>query len=198
MIIWINGAFGAGKTQTAFELHRRIPNSFVYDPENVGYFIRSNLPKSIQTSDFQDYEMWRQFNYAMIAYMDQKYEGTLIMPMTIVNPQYFQEIIGELRQQGVQIHHFALMASEETLIRRLRSRGDGKNSWPAQQIDRCLLGLSKDVFRHHIQTDHMTIEAVAEKIAARSGITLLPDPSGKMMKKIKRAITQWKHIRFFS
>lgn len=24
MIIWINGAFGSGKTQTAFELNRRI------------------------------------------------------------------------------------------------------------------------------------------------------------------------------
>lgn len=37
MIFWVNGAFGAGKTQTSYELHRRIPNSFVYDPENVGF-----------------------------------------------------------------------------------------------------------------------------------------------------------------
>ena len=40
MIIWINGAFGSGKTQTAFELHRRIPNLYVYDPENIGSFIK--------------------------------------------------------------------------------------------------------------------------------------------------------------
>ncbi|MBQ9717880.1 MAG: tunicamycin resistance protein, partial [Clostridia bacterium] len=38
MILWINGTFGSGKTQTAAELHRRIPDSFVYDPENVGYW----------------------------------------------------------------------------------------------------------------------------------------------------------------
>ena len=36
MVIWLNGAFGAGKTQTAYELHRRLPDSFVYDPENAG------------------------------------------------------------------------------------------------------------------------------------------------------------------
>ncbi|HBD65376.1 MAG TPA: tunicamycin resistance protein, partial [Clostridiales bacterium] len=44
MIIWINGAFGSGKTQTANELHRRIKNSYVYDPENIGFFIRDNIP----------------------------------------------------------------------------------------------------------------------------------------------------------
>lgn len=44
MIIWLNGAFGAGKTQTAYELRRRLPGSYVYDPENAGFFIRDNLP----------------------------------------------------------------------------------------------------------------------------------------------------------
>ena len=40
-LIWINGAFGSGKTQTAYELNARISDSFVYDPENMGYFIYS-------------------------------------------------------------------------------------------------------------------------------------------------------------
>lgn len=55
MIIWLNGAFGSGKTTCAFELNRRLPNSFVYDPENIGYFIRNNTPKEIQRFDFQDH-----------------------------------------------------------------------------------------------------------------------------------------------
>ena len=38
MIIWINGAFGSGKTQVAHELKRRLENSFIYDPEQIGYF----------------------------------------------------------------------------------------------------------------------------------------------------------------
>ena len=32
MIIWLNGAFGAGKTQTAWELRRRMADAYVYDP----------------------------------------------------------------------------------------------------------------------------------------------------------------------
>lgn len=67
MIIWINGAFGSGKTTTAYELHRRLDNSFVYDPENVGYFIRKNSPESFSKGDFQDIELWRKMNYELIS-----------------------------------------------------------------------------------------------------------------------------------
>ena len=57
MIIWLNGAFGAGKTQTAYELRRRLPGSYVYDPENAGFFIRDNLPPGLGLDDFQDFPM---------------------------------------------------------------------------------------------------------------------------------------------
>lgn len=36
MIVWINGAFGAGKTTLVAELHSRWPDALVYDPEQVG------------------------------------------------------------------------------------------------------------------------------------------------------------------
>jgi len=199
MIIWINGAFGAGKTQTAFELHRRIKNSFVYDPENLGFFISKNIPSSLKKKgDFQDYEVWRELNYSLIKYIEVNFDGVLIIPMTIVNPKYFNEIVGYLRNQGVIVKHFALMASKETLLKRLRSRGDGTNSWPAQQIDRCLEGLSNEDFQSHINTENMTIDDVVEKIAFMSNINLLPDNMGRLEKRVNRIITQIKHIRLFS
>lgn len=86
MIIWLNGAFGSGKTTNAFELKRRLPNSFVYDPENIGYFIRENIPKELHESNFQDHEQWRIFNYEMLKYISNTYEGTVIVPMTIFHP----------------------------------------------------------------------------------------------------------------
>ena len=39
MIIWINGAFGAGKTALAEELHRRLPDAVLYNPEDVGLML---------------------------------------------------------------------------------------------------------------------------------------------------------------
>ncbi|MBU5593509.1 AAA family ATPase [Clostridium sp. MSJ-4] len=199
MIIWINGAFGAGKTQTAFELHRRIENSFVYDPENLGSFISKNIPSSIKKKgDFQDYEVWRELNFSLIKYIEDKYDGVLIIPMTIVNPKYFNEIVGSLKSHGITVKHYALMASKETLLKRLKSRGDGANSWGAQQIDRCLEGLAKEVFQSHIDTEDMSIDEVVEKIAIMSNIKLLPDDRGRLKKKIHRIKTQLKQIKPFS
>ena len=39
VIIWVNGGFGAGKTTLAQELHRRLPDAVVYDPEEVGIML---------------------------------------------------------------------------------------------------------------------------------------------------------------
>lgn len=174
MIIWINGAFGSGKTQTAFELQRRIPNSYVYDLENAGYFIRDHVPLDAKRDDFQDYPMWREFNYSMLKYLDQESDQLILAPMTITSVDYFDEIVGGLRQDGVVIQHFTLCASQEVLLRRLRSRGEGSNSWAARQIDRCIHGLSNEVFQHHIDTDHLSIDQVVETIAALAEVELLP------------------------
>lgn len=197
MIIWVNGAFGAGKTQTAHELQRRIPHSFIYDPENAGYFIRKNIPAEMAKSDFQDFPLWRETNYGMIKSIHEEYDGILIIPMTIVSPLYFDEIVGRLRRDGIPVHHFALCATKETLLKRLRSRGEGERSWAARQIDRCTEGLSQPVFDRHMQTDTMTIPEVAETIANAAGIQLLPDRRGKLRRMYDKVMTQIRHIRFF-
>ncbi|MCM0650274.1 AAA family ATPase [Clostridium swellfunianum] len=199
MIIWINGAFGSGKTQTAFELQRRTENSYVYDPENLGFFISKNMPSSIKNKeDFQDYEVWRELNFSLIKYIEEKYEGILIIPMTVVNPKYFNEIVGYLRNQEIIVKHYTLMASKATLLKRLKRRGDRDNSWGAQQIDRCLENLTSEVFQTHINTENMSIDEVVEKVAEMSNIKLLPDEMGKFKKNLFRIKTQLKHVRLFS
>ncbi len=58
MLVWINGAFGAGKTQTAHELHRRVSGSMVADPELWGFALHEMLPPAAR-GDFQDLAQWR-------------------------------------------------------------------------------------------------------------------------------------------
>ncbi|MDF2718351.1 MAG: ATP-binding tunicamycin resistance protein [Paenibacillus sp.] len=198
MIIWINGAFGSGKTQTAYELHRRIADSYVYDPERIGFFLNKNIPKQIRKCDFQDYTLWRQFNYTLLKQIAAEYDGVIIVPMTVVIPRVFDEIVGRLRDDGLPVRHFVLGASRETLLKRLRSRGDFKSSWGARHIDRCMEGLADAVFLPHLITDTLSVEQVAEQIAQRCGIELVPDSSGRWSKKIKRVVTQLKHIRYFT
>jgi RNase adaptor protein for sRNA GlmZ degradation len=195
MIIWINGAFGSGKTQTAFELQRRLTGAFVYDPENAGYFIRDNIPKGLELYDFQDFIMWREFNYSMLKYITNKHDGIIIVPMTITNPQYFEEIIGKLQKDGFIIKHFVLGASKSTILRRLKSRFEGENSWPAQQIDRCIEAFSTELFKQYIDTENLSIQEVVEKIGELSKIELLPDNRSKFKRLSHRLLTQISHIR---
>ncbi|MFD2116880.1 AAA family ATPase [Paenibacillus yanchengensis] len=197
MIVWINGAFGSGKTQTAHELHRRVPESFIFDPEVTGFYIRKQMPRTLQTKDFQDNVLWRDINYQLLKEIMAQSNSTIIVPMTVVHPPYFEEIIGRLRADGIIVHHFTLCASEQTLLRRLKKRGEGKNSWAALQIKRCIEGHSNAIFEQKVDTNHMTIDEVVQYIADQLPMDVLPDTRGTVRKTWDRVMTQWKHIRFF-
>jgi len=43
VIVWLNGAFGAGKSTTAKALVALSPRLRLFDPEWVGYLLRANL-----------------------------------------------------------------------------------------------------------------------------------------------------------
>ncbi|CAK7006004.1 AAA family ATPase [Tissierella carlieri] len=195
MIIWINGAFGSGKTNVAYELNRRIENSYVYDPEEIGYFIRDNIPKELKLNDFQDFPIWRDFNYQMLEYMSKHYNGIIIVPMTMTSDLYYNEILERLRQRGANIKHFTLMADKETLIKRLRKRGEGKNSWAAKQIDRCINSLDNPTFKEHIDTNKMTVYEVVDYIGKSCEVDLLPDNRNLTRKKLDKFKIWLRHMR---
>lgn len=190
-IIWINGAFGSGKTQTAHELNDRLPNSYVYDPENIGYFLFRNLPKEIKKSDFQDYQQWRDFNYDMLKHMAETYEGVIIVPMTIVVPQYYDEIIGRLLIDGIELKHFILYASKETIHKRLHKRLNGK--WAYDQTDRCITAFDTCINGIKINNETIPIKEVAEIIATECQFKLKHIKRG-FLERIK---TQIRHIHWF-
>ena len=63
MIIWINGAFGAGKTALAEELHRRLPDAVLYNPEDVGLMLWKQMRPN---GDFQHLPSWRELVVATV------------------------------------------------------------------------------------------------------------------------------------
>lgn len=196
-IIWINGAFGSGKTVTAAELNRRLPASYIYDPENIGFFLRKNTPFETgrRYKDFQDDPLWQKFNYEIIIDIICSYNGILIIPMTIIKPEYYIKLIGLLRENGIHIDHCILGADRKTLMRRHRSRLDFKDSWAAQKLDACIEAFSNPIFDGYFDTTHMTVKQQAEHIAKKSGLALLPDRRPALLRRFHRLITQIKHIR---
>jgi len=195
MLVWINGPFGAGKTQAAFELHRRLPGSFVCDPELLGAGIHRMTPRELR-GDFQDVPIWREGVYQLLDHTMRHFPGVVITPMTVVSSAYFQDIVGRLRSNGHEVEHVILLASRETLLRRLRSRGEGPASWGARQIDRCLAGLSEFDAADRLHTDTLAHEAVVEEIARRARLQLAPDHSFSLQRALRRLTVQVKHIRW--
>lgn len=198
-LVWINGPFGGGKTQTAYELRRRLPGSVVCDPEHVGFGLHRTLPPALR-GDFQDLPAWRRGVHDMLALALSGHPGTVIAPMTLVDPGYFAEIVGRLREDGRTVHHFALLAERETVLHRLRERGLGRGlkreSFAVAKLDHCLERLEAPEFAEHIRTDRLTVPQVADRIAASAGLTLLPDTDSALRHRMRRAWTGIRHIRF--
>ena len=161
MIVWINGSFGVGKTSTAELLKNELNNSVIYDPEEIGGFL-SNMFNH-EKDDFQDYELWRTLNSDILKYMCSNYE-IVIVPMTITNKEYYDEIVNELITSGVKINHFILNASRDNIIKRLDSRKDS-TEWSYNQVDRCIKAFEENKFDAKIiNTDYMAIEEVVKNI----------------------------------
>ncbi|WP_028799058.1 AAA family ATPase [Streptomyces sp. 142MFCol3.1] len=209
MLLWINGPFGGGKTQTAHEIRRRLPGSVICDPEHAGFGLRRMLPPELR-GDFQDLASWREGVVEVLDLALAKHDGVVIAPMTVTNSRYFEETVGRLRERGHDVRHFALLAERETVLERLRERGFGhllryvagkdaplrRESWAVQQLDHCLERLREPEFAEHLWTDHTTVAKTADRIAVLAGLTLTPNRDGALRGRLRRAWTGVRHIRF--
>ncbi|KQX45708.1 MULTISPECIES: AAA family ATPase [unclassified Streptomyces] len=202
MLLWINGPFGGGKTQTAHELHRRLPGSVVCDPEHIGFGLHRTLPPSLR-GDFQDLASWRQGVREVLDLALRRYgEGPVIVPMTVTDPGYFAETVGRLRADhgADRVHHVALLAERETVLRRLTERGLGRGlkreSFAVARLDECLERLSGPEFATHIGTDRLTVPQVADRVAELAGLRPLPNTDGPLRHRLRRLRVGLSHIRF--
>jgi hypothetical protein len=130
VIIWINGAFGAGKTTLAAELERRLPAAMPFDPEYVGYILTRWVPAA-DSGDFQDIPLWRKLVAEFAIGMFADYGRPLIVPMTLVNHGYREEIFGLTSQAGLPVLHVFLDVAAGELRRRIDAQVIHEND-PAQ------------------------------------------------------------------
>ncbi|MGW1844246.1 NUDIX domain-containing protein [Streptomyces sp. NPDC001966] len=181
MIVWINGAFGVGKTSAARELIDLIPHSTFYDPALVGAGLRQLLPQKrlAEVTDFQDLPIWRRLVVDTAAALLAEVPGVLVVPMTLLRQEYRDEIFGGLASRRIAVHH-VLLSPEETILRkRIADRveypddpahSDRVRQWARQHIEpyRAALGwLTQDAYA--IDTGALTPYETAGRIAEAVG-----------------------------
>ncbi|MGK9461817.1 AAA family ATPase [Streptomyces sp. G6] len=145
MIIWINGAFGSGKTTLVAELRARVPTALVFDPESVGDLLGSIVTST--SGDFQDIPLWRTEVAAIAAGLVLQYRRPLLVPMTLVEKEYVTEIFGLLEKAAVGVEHFFIDAPAEVLAARIDGRTEhpddpeaeaASRTWCKRQIQPCI------------------------------------------------------------
>jgi len=199
VLIWINGPFGGGKTVTAFELARRCEGAVVCDPEEVGFGLRRAMPREVWGGDFQDLRSWRAGVLEVLDRTLRGMEGPVIVPMTLVEPAYVDEVIGGLRGLGHDVRHVALLSTAEEVRRRLWWRGVPgvkRDRWALAQVDRCLEALSRPGFAEQVDTSHRTVAEVADAVADLVGLPIAPSDDGPVRGWLRRTGTSLRHVRF--
>lgn len=168
-VVWINGAFGAGKSTVAKRLATALPDAAIFDPEPLARFIRDAMPQSRRPRDYQDSALWRHLTAEAVAGLSAE-SGVVIVPMTLIDERYFANTVGVLRASGVHVHHFSLTASPATIRRRLLKRQVTRlmhprsTRWALGRVERCCAALGSSTFHEQIDTDALSVTEVVDQI----------------------------------
>ena len=165
-ILWVNGAFGSGKTTTADKLVELVPGARIFDPEIVGFMLRHYITEPIQ--DFQDWPAWRALVPEVAAQLLQHYGGVLVVPMTILREDYLTEILAGLTLHGIEYQHTLLDVSETELIRRIEADTveAGARQWRLDHVDTYVQ--NREWLRansHVVESSRLDADKVASVIA---------------------------------
>ncbi|GAA3047228.1 NUDIX hydrolase [Streptomyces glomeratus] len=202
MIVWINGAFGAGKTTTAREVIELIPNSTLFDPEVIGAALTHLLPpkRLAEVGDYQDLPIWRRLVIDTAAAMLAELGGVLVVPMTLLRQEYRDEIFGGLAARRISVCHVLLAPAETILRERIADREvppelpDGEmriRQWSYDHIEpyRAALAAWLAADAHLVDTSTLTpyesalriSEAVRTGDAPVSDIVQTPEPTSETL-----------------
>lgn len=122
MIVWLNGAFGVGKTTTS-QLITADGAWRHFDPEWVGYMLANNLSDHAVT-DFQQYPSWRRLVPIVADEIIQFTGQHLMATQSVLVEEYWREITKGLADLGHDVFHVVLDADAQTLHERIGSDQD--------------------------------------------------------------------------
>ncbi|WP_431971029.1 hypothetical protein [Nocardia sp. bgisy134] len=171
-VVWLNGAFGAGKTTVSNRLADTFADSVTVDPEEVGSILRSSLQKTCPRRDFQDWKAWRRVSVELIASIATEVPGSLIVvPQTILVEKYWEEISNGLSPR-VRLLPISLHVEPDVHSRRVRADQEEPDAlrWRLhrysdyQQAD--WISRHFNIVDNNIESIDLTVDSVAKLIQA--------------------------------
>ena len=159
MIVFLNGAFGVGKTSTARVLHAALPGSVIFDPEWVGSMLMATLgDRPDWPGDYQDLPAWRRLVVRTVQEVRREVDETLIVPMTVLRAEIWSELSTGFREADAELRAFRLTATETTLRARIlgRPEEEGPHDWCLGHMPAALAALRDDEYGTEIATDERT------------------------------------------
>jgi predicted kinase len=174
LVVFVNGAFGIGKTTVARLLRARLPGGALYDLELLGLVLR-RVPAFVPlegrgSDDFQDLALWRRGSLRGIRVV-RALRRTVIVPMAFSNLAYLRELTAGVARFDARVRHFCLPAPFAVVRARLEERGlDPTSPAGAGQLRRaaeCCAAHAASGFSEQTATEDASPADVAAAIAAR-------------------------------
>lgn len=137
MIVWINGAYGSGKSTAAHTLADRIPGAQHFSAEHVGDAVRENLKNLCYHAEYPNYAIWRKFVAELLLELGRLTDKPVFVPMTVLKAEYIWEISDFLKENGQGFLHIILDTDAKTTLERIVKRGEEEDSWCGMQSRRC-------------------------------------------------------------
>ena len=120
MILWLNGAFGVGKTTTAQAIRKAAPAWRLFDPEHVGLLLAANLA-GVEFNDFQDLPPWRSLVPLIASELSDFTGDDLLVVQTVMVRDYWEEMRTRFSERQQKVVHVVLDAPAAALESRIKA-----------------------------------------------------------------------------
>lgn len=168
MIIWISGAYGAGKSALAKAMADKMESALIFDAEEVGNAVRGNYPNCPYGYIFEDYPLWGECCCLLLKDIHSKFHRDILVPMTLLREESYG-IIERLNREGCPTKLIVLEASMQTLHDRILKRGEEEDCWCMENRTLAKSG-AEALPGIHIQTDGRSVEEICTEAMEKLGV----------------------------
>jgi AAA domain-containing protein len=172
MVVFVNGAFGVGKTAVSRLMVRRLPDALLYDPEPVGVLLqRLRAIVRRPAGDFQDLPSWRRATVRGIR-LARALRRVIVVPMAFSNVAYLREVREAVSRFDEDVRHFCLLAPLPVVLERLARRSLGSPAdleWQRTRAAECCAVHPGEEFAEHVDAGSSSALGAAQEILLRIG-----------------------------